>query len=207
MHDFCLFFIISFLFTSSSLDSSVHLFLVLVFYFFGVHFFFVFSFSSKIKVFFPLVYQVEMLATEVRTLHQNKIYSVQFALKQMKTSIYLLYLDLSSCKNLPPKQCCPRLLYPSSLSFFSFLSFDFFLGVVFYSFLKSTSSFALNSSCLSNSFSSFSIFFLWYIYIIKSLFFFLRFLCRYWISRSHKQQQSRNAHCFWTNFLQKSLVM
>ncbi len=170
----CLFFTFSFLFTSSSLDTSVHLFLVLVFYFFGVHFFIVFSFSSKIKVFFPLIYQVEMLAIEVKNLHQNKIYLVQFALQQIKTSDFLLYLDSPSCENLPPKQCCPGLLYASFSSFFSFFLLIFFFGgLVLLLFEIYFFFFCIEFPLFVHFFFFFiHISFLWYIYIFNPLFFF-----------------------------------
>ncbi len=148
-----------------------------------------------------------MLATEVKNLHQNKIYLVQFALNQFKTSIFFVIFGFAKLQKFATKQCCPRLLYASSSSFFSFFSFDFVFGSFFYSFFKSTSSFALNSSCLSTSFSSLSIFLFFGIYIFSNPFFCLEIPLQLLDKRSQQHQQSWNAHCFWTNFLQKSLAM
>jgi len=113
-----------------------------------------------------------MLATEVKNLNQNKIYLVQFALKQIKTSIFLLYLDSASCENLPPKQCCPGLLYASSSSFFSFFLLIFFWGLFSLLFEIYFLFFCIEFVLFVRFFFFFIHFsFLWYIYFLKPLFF------------------------------------
>jgi hypothetical protein len=64
-----------------------------------------------------------MLATDVKTLHQNKIYLVQFSLKQIKTSIFFVIFGFTNLQ----KNFTKTMLSRIALCFFFVFPLFFFL--------------------------------------------------------------------------------